>query len=356
VVRETGTVRIPAGDAVLSSEWLSGALATFRDWPHGAVRVESATRIGVGYGLSGGQIHRVVAQTERGAKCAFVVKQDRAAEVDRELLFRRHGGELLGGCLARCFGGLSDTESGRGVLVLEDVAPARQGDVLAGCTKEQARAVMRVLARVHGASWSINDDAVPRSLPRWRPAAMDRERWADRLGRARERFPEIVSPSVFAEIRDLPEQVASAVEQLTRGPASWIHVDAHLDNVLWRPDGTAVLLDWCSASIGPPAADLARFLTEGVVDAKQPERLTALLSTYAEELRLHGAQVEPVELKAGFALALRPLLQGVVGWAGREDLELAGRTASLCENFLRSVCDWSMSDEYGLYVRRKGVA
>jgi thiamine kinase-like enzyme len=348
-------VRIPAGDAVLSSEWLTSALATFRGWPHGAVRVESATRIGIGYGLSG-QIHRVVAETARGGVTSFVVKQDRSAEVQRELLFRSHCGELLRGCLAHCFGGTSDRQSGRGVLVLEDVAPARQGDVLAGCTNDEARAVVRALARVHGASWSVHDDALSRSLPRWRPVPMERDRWTDRLGRARERFPEILSPGVLAELRELPEKVAIAVELLARGPASWLHVDAHLDNVLWRSDGTAVLLDWSNAAIGPSAADLFRFFTEGVVDVAQSERLTALLSTYAEELRLHGARVELIELKADFALALRPLVQGVVGWAGREDLELAGRTAALCENFLRSLCDWSMSDEYGLHVGRKGAA
>jgi thiamine kinase-like enzyme len=189
----------------------------------------------------------------------------------------------------------------------------------------------------------------------------DRSRWsriAGRIGSVERvgRFPEILNPSLVAEIRDLPEEVAIAVEQLTRGPASWIHVDAHLDNVLWRPDGTAVLLDWCNAAIGLPAADLARFLTEGVVDAAQPDLLAAHLSTYASELGVHGARVELIELKAGFALALRPLLQGVVGWAGRKDLELEGRAAAVCESFLRSLCDWSTSDEYGLHVGREGVA
>ncbi len=128
--------------------------------------------------------------------------------------------------------------------------------------------------------------------------------------------------------------------ELTRGPASWIQVDAHLDNVLWRRDGTAVLLDWCNAAIGPPAVDLARFLVEGVVDASQPERVGALMSTYAEERRIQGARAELIELRAGFALALPPLLQGAIGWAGREELELTGRPAALCESFLRSLCEW----------------
>ena len=326
---------IPAGDAVLSSEWLSRTLEG---------RVISATSIGVEHGFSG-RVHRVVAETP-GGSVSFVVKQDGSDKVERELLFRSHLGERLRDCIARCFGGTSDSASGSGVLVLEDVTPAEQGDVLEGCTHAQAEAVVRALARVHGASWAARDDRIPASLPRWRPAPMEPDAWADRLERARRRFPAILTGSLLAELPDLPEQVASAVEQLTRGPASWIQVDAHLDNVLWRPDGTAVLLDWCSAAIGPPAFDLARFFVEGVVDASQPERVRALMSTYAEERGVQGAQAGPIELHPGFALALPPLLQGAIGWAGRQELELTGRPAALCESFLRSLCDWRRKGEY----------
>lgn len=345
---------IPAGDAVLSSEWLSRTLETSPTWPHGAVRIVSATRIGVEYGLSG-RVHRVAAET-RGRSVSLIVKQEGSAQIERELLFRSQFGERLRGCIAECFGGTSDSKSGSGVLVLEDVAPAEQGDVLRGCTHAQAEAVLRALARVHGASWRVDDDPVDSGLPRWRPAPMGLDRWADRLGRARERFPRILSRSLLAELHDLPAEVAGAIERLTRGPASWIHGDAHLDNVLWRPDGTAVLLDWGNSAIGPPAVDLTRFLVEGVVDTAQPVRVGALLSTYAEELRIQGHQAELVELKTGFALALPPLLQGVIGWAGREDLELTGRPAALCENILRRLCDWLTSDDYGSHAGRRGVA
>jgi thiamine kinase-like enzyme len=348
--RETEGVTIPAGDAVLSSEWLSRTLEGSPDWPGGATRVVSATRIGVDYGFSG-RVHRVVAKT-RGRSVSFVVKQDGSAQVERELLFRSHLGERLRDCIAKCFGGTSDGKSGSGVLVLEDVTPAEQGDVLQGCTHARAEAVVRALARVHGASWAARDDRIPPSLPRWRPAPMEQDRWKDRLERTHQRFPAILNRSLLAELHDLPEQVASAVEQLTRGPASWIHVDAHLDNVLWRRDGTAVLLDWCNAAIGPPAVDLARFFVEGVVDASQPEGASALMSTYAEE----RARAGPIELHSGFALALPALLQGAIGWAGDKESELTGRPAAVCESFLRSLCDWSRSDEYGLHVGRKGVA
>lgn len=76
---------IPAGDAILSSEWLSRTLETSPTWPNGAVRVVSATRIGIDYGLSG-RIHRVVAEV-RGRRVSLVVKQDDSAHVARERSF-----------------------------------------------------------------------------------------------------------------------------------------------------------------------------------------------------------------------------------------------------------------------------
>ena len=338
---------IPLGDRVLSSAWLSSALEHAPQWPHGSVRVLTTSRIGTEYGLSG-QIHRVVTETKRGGSRSFVVKLESAAAVERELLLRGHCGELVRGCIPDLFCGETDEGGERGVLVLEDITPATQGDVLQGCTDEEAEAVVRVLARLHGGSWKVTDDAVPAGLPRWRAHPMEPDQWRDRLARASKRFPGILAPSVLQLMLDLPERVTYAGSVLSQGPASWLHADAHLDNTLFRMDGAVVLLDWCNAAIGPPAVDLARFLTEGVVAPSQPERVTALLSVYAKEL--HRAGVEDValaELETGFELALLPLLQGAVGWAGREDLERSGRYAALCENFLRSACGWAFGDESG---------
>ena len=146
-------MRVPSGDAVFSSDWLSRALGASSVWQGGSVKVVGATRIGADYGLSG-RIHRVVAKTERVGSVSFIVKEEGSAEVERELLFRSNCGESLRGRIPDSFGGVIDRKSGRGVLLLEDIAPAAQGDVLRGCTHSQAESVVRALAHVHGASWS----------------------------------------------------------------------------------------------------------------------------------------------------------------------------------------------------------
>ena len=163
-----------------------------------------ATRIGADYGLSG-RIHRVDAETERVGSVSFILKEEGSAEVERELLFRSNCGESLRGCIPDSFGGVTDRKSGRGVLFLEDIAPAEQGDVLADAPTPKPESVMRALARIHGASWSLRA-VLPANLPRWKASPMEADRWTARVARARARFPAVLDRGVFGAIRDLPAE------------------------------------------------------------------------------------------------------------------------------------------------------
>jgi Phosphotransferase enzyme family len=339
-VGETDLMTLPPGDGVLSSTWLNSALDRSPDWPHGAIRAISACQVGVGYGMSG-RIHRVVGDTERGGSRSLVVKQETAEAVERELLFRGECAEVMQGSIARCYGGMVDVDAGRGVLLLEDIQAAEQGDVLRGCTEEAALAALGALARLHAWSWKETDDAHPAHLPRWGARPMGADLWLNRLTRASERFPEIVTHTFISRVLDLPEKVAVALDALRCGPASWLQLDAHLDNVRWRSDRTAVLLDWCNAAIGPPIADVVRFLSEGVAAESRP----VLLGAYIREIRSIGADAEPSDVKASLQVALLPLLQSAVGWAGREDLPPHGRMADICAKWLQSVCNWARDDD-----------
>ena len=180
-------------------------------------------------------------------------------------------------------------------------------------------------------------------LPRWQAEAWDDERWRDRLTRARSRFPQILSEAVVGRLRDLPALVAAAARTQAAGPASWIHSDAHLDNILWRERGGAVLLDWAGAMIGPPAVDAARFLVEGPPGVVSDEfRAAALIEAYQAQLRDDGVpETDVVLVPRAIELAVRPHAQSIVGWAGRpEDRSLEPRMERLRENALRGVVAW----------------
>jgi Ser/Thr protein kinase RdoA (MazF antagonist) len=305
------------------------------EWPHATVRVRGAERIGIGLGLSGGSVHRVEADAERGP-LTFVVKNANAERVERELLFYRAAGAQVAGSVPALLGGAVDHEADAGVLLLEDVAPAAQGDVLAGCTPAEAAAAVRSLARVHAAPWKPGD-----GLPGWTPRALTPEEWAERLASAADRFPHIVTARLAVSLADLPDRAARAIAALAAGPVSWMHGDAHLDNVLFRPDGTAVLLDWEGAVVGPPAIDVARMLTEGSNAGARADLAADLLTTYASTLASRGVDADVERVRDLVSSALVLLVRTAVGWAAREvQGESSPRMRALQENLLRSALAW----------------
>jgi aminoglycoside phosphotransferase (APT) family kinase protein len=113
--------------------------------------------------------------------------------------------------------------------------------------------------------------------------------------------------------------VAAAITDLKTGPRSWIHHDLHLDNVLWRPGGTPVLLDWSGAVMGPPGVDVSVLLLDLAFGARPSLSPEELLSTYHEVVVGSGVTVESRNVVHTGRLALFPLLQGIMGWAGRAD-------------------------------------
>jgi Ser/Thr protein kinase RdoA (MazF antagonist) len=318
---------------------IAGSIARLPGWPLGPIEIERTIRIGAEHGLSGA-VYRVAASTATLEPVTFIVKEDSAAGIERALAFHSNMGERLVGWIPTCYGGDVDVASGTGTLYLEDVRPARQGDVLEDPGDDAARAAIRTIARVHAVSWRTRAADHAPTLPRWQAEAWEDKRWRDRLSRARARFRNVLTDALERRLLDLPREVAAAVPTLAAGPASWIHGDAHLDNVLWRPNGRAVLLDWAGATIGPPAADVARFLVEGPPGVSADHlRRAALIEAYQQQLRRSGVPDAAVTGVPGFVeLALLPLVQGIVGWAGRpEDHPLQPRAARLRENALRSV-------------------
>jgi Ser/Thr protein kinase RdoA (MazF antagonist) len=335
-------VTIPDGGGLLDPPWVERVVHGLAGWPFGPLRVVDVTRIGVEYGLSG-QVHRVAASTADRDRVTFIIKQDSVAAAERALLFHDSMGRPLRGSIPDCYGGVLDTATGVGVLFLEDIAPAVQGDVLIDPGDEAAEAAIQVIARVHALSLAAQAGDHAAALPHWHADVWDADRWSERLAGARARFPEVLTHELDRRLEGLPGELGDAIAALRSGPASWIHTDAHLDNILWRPDGSAVLLDWAGAVIGPPAVDAARFIIEGPPGVAADERRgVALIETYQRELVARGVQT-PVASGMSIAVgqAMLPLAQSIIGWAGRHDLDPpAPRWAALRENAVRNIASW----------------
>lgn len=324
---------------------MNGVAERSPEWRHGRVRVRSATRIGTSFGLSGGDVYRVHAEKQSGS-LSFVLKREGAQAVERALRFHRAVGFCLVGSVPACLGGLVDQANDMGILLLEDIAPAEQGDVLAGCTDKQALVAARSLARIHAVSRTAAGEEHADEAPRWETNVATADVWEARLSAAAARFPQILTPSLVDRLHRLSRMAEPAIESLQRRDACWIHGDAHVENVLFRPDGTAMLLDWSGASIGPAAVDLARLLTEGVDAGAQSELATDLVAAYRNELDAGGAEALIGDPWDALSDGLAPLVQAAIAWAARDETrEPQARMQALQENLLRSVCAW-VSNEH----------
>ncbi|MEO9200387.1 MAG: phosphotransferase [Antricoccus sp.] len=156
------------------------------------------------------------------------------------------------------------------VLMLEDMAPAIQGDQLAGATVQQVRAALSEAAALHA----------------WRPPAGDFTQfsWLNHGGSNREvllnalpaiypQFRERFADLLSTDILDLGHELIVRLERYFDHEQAEIclqHSDLRIDNILYD-QGTdrAVVVDWQTLAIGTSAGDVAYLLGTSFADGQE---------------------------------------------------------------------------------------
>ncbi|MDJ0953292.1 MAG: aminoglycoside phosphotransferase family protein [Acidimicrobiia bacterium] len=307
-------MRFPSDGNEFDVDWLNTQLERSRVWTDGTVASVRGERIGGEFGLSG-RVYRLFAPTIAGATPTLVAKIEAEDEIRRAVTFRAHNERLLAGVIPASYGSYLDSQ-GQGVILLEDIPQATQGDDLAGCTLAQALDLIDIVARLHATTWFDAASDAPIELDRWSAAAWAPERWSNRLEKARERYPDHYTAQIVERLAACSDEATAAIQVLALGPASWVHRDPHLDNILWRADGSPVLLDWSGAAIGPPAVDVAVLLVSLAFRNDAPIDPDQLLARYASSLQRYGVDAGLDEITRTAALALRIQIRGMIGWAG----------------------------------------
>ena len=153
------------------------------------------------------------------------------------------------------------------LLLLEDMAPARQGDQLEGCSLAQARAALVELARLQGPRW---DDPSLLEID-WleRP---DERAHADLVGLVAAlhegflaRYTDRLAPEAVEVVRWLAARLPEAPQ--ATGPLTLVHNDYRVDNMLFGDGESAPLVtvvDWQTLKLGSGPADAAYFLGAGL--------------------------------------------------------------------------------------------
>lgn len=305
--------------AAIDAAWLTRVLQ------HGGVDavVRSFTARNVGTGQIGDSI-RFTLTYERGADGApasLVGKfpssgaESRAAGVGlgnymREVNFYRH---LAASALIhtpRCWFTDIDPATHAFVLMMEDLAPAEQGDQLAGVGVETAHLVLGEAARLHASHWG--DDSID-ELP-WVQGSKHATSpvSGELVGGLWKGFVDRYGARVTPAARAIGEAMAAgfgAPDERT-GPRCLIHNDFRPDNMMFAtPAGgyPMTTLDWQSVGYGRGGADVGYFIAGALTPALRRAHSAALLDGYLATMRSLGADYAAADFAADVIAGARQL-------------------------------------------------
>ncbi len=168
----------------------------------------------------------------------------------------------------RCYAAEIEGEGPEFVLLLEDLAPAEQGDQLAGCSAEVAHAAVMELAGLHAPTWC--DDSLREigwlGEPTEDTIRLGKALYGAQLPGFVERYGKHLDPDQVAIIERAGRCDGPMFGRLP-DPFAVVHVDYRLDNLLidTRSDPPGITaVDWQSLVLGNPLADVAYFLGAGL--------------------------------------------------------------------------------------------
>ena len=153
-----------------------------------------------------------------------------------------------------------DSNSDDGILLLEDMHPAKQIPQMDGCTSKEVSQVLKEAAALHKSYW--NDEKLL-SYP-WLTYGVSEERKefvANLLPAVypewKQRYQGRISEDIF-EMGDALIANYDKYSEVREGPMTLVQGDLRLDNILFvDQNNRAILLDWQTAAVGLPLNDVA---------------------------------------------------------------------------------------------------
>ncbi|MCY3851583.1 MAG: phosphotransferase [Acidimicrobiaceae bacterium] len=223
-----------------------------------------------------------------------------AGVYEREVRFYADLASSLPCRVPECFFAAIAETGGDFTLVLEDLAPAQQGDQIAGCTPAQAGLALKNLALLHGPTWNNPELASHPALAPHDSAILE-----EIYPLAHTQFMERYGPRLMDHTGDVLEALAPhtvAWVEETHDPFTLAHADYRLDNLLFTADSVAAV-DWQTIRIGSPGQDVAYFLGNSLPIDVRREYEDTLLTTYLDALFDYGVTGYDLDqLKADCAL------------------------------------------------------
>lgn len=304
--------RIPVDPQACTPEWFSEIL-------HADVDAARLEQIAVGVGLLS-RLFRVHLEGGPGVPDSVVVKLptlDTTARTNlcerlefylREVHFYDEIGLTNPLPPARPYFVAFDESTHDFVLVLEDLGRLRLADQVAGCTAEDAEAVIDAIA-AHQAYWWDNERLT--SLP-WLKPYNDPEFSAAIIANYSAAWPKFVERLGFnlsPAMRDFGERFLSLMpwflDEFARPPVTFLHGDLRLDQLFFGVspgDAPLTVVDWQITAKGRGAYDVGYFLTQSLSPATRRDCEHRLLDQYGERLAEQGIVYSPERLRRDYQL------------------------------------------------------
>ncbi len=341
-------LKIPARPDELTPEWLTHALRQTGTITDSAVKSFDREVIAEGVGLMG-QLARVKPHydgSEAGAPRALIAKFPAAAEENREIgnIFRFYEREVrfyeeiadeVELRTPRCYYSAMDTEAGEYILLLEDLEPARVGDQLTGCSRQEAELAIRELAKFHATWW----DSPRLAEIDWMPFANDpvnksvEDSYQDAWDPFVERFGGRVPKSVLEIGERLAEKTGTIQDQTADPPRTITHGDYRYDNLFFAtPEGgdPLAVIDWQIAFRGRGVYDVAYFMSQSVQPEERRAKEKEILRSYHRTLMENGARgydfdqcLHDYRLSTLFCLVYPVIVGGTLDLSNERGLALA---------------------------------
>ena len=304
------TLNIPSAPQEITPEWLTDALRET-----GAIKQATVTSfdmepdIAAGTGFLG-QLARVTPNYDRqegGAPQSIIAKfptpsaewralADGFRLYEVETRFYEEIAEEVELRTPRRYFSHFDSETGDFVLLLEDLAPARMGDQMAGCTRAEAELCIGNLAKFHATWWES-----PRLAELdWLPTTDDPFRAQTLENNYREAWPpfaEYVGDRLSPALRDIGERfgrsVTTMINRFGKPPRTIVHGDYRLDNLFFAtPEGgdPLAVIDWQISSRGIGVFDIAYFTCGTLPPAERKRSEMDLLHMYHSILEENGVR------------------------------------------------------------------
>lgn len=280
---------IPRSPTDITPEWLGSALGA---------DVDSVTSQPIGTGQTGATYRLTV---QYAADCdlptSFAVKLPSQDETVRERValgyrsehaFYTNIADVVKVPIPPSFYCDISEDGGDIVLLLADMAPAVQGDQIAGCNAVEAELAARAIAGLHAPTWCD---------PKWADfpglaMSMPNADAAKGLGDVAVMATQITLDRLGAEMTEENRRTATEAMALTTAwllaepnRFSLMHGDYRLDNLLFSPDRSSItVVDWQTLGAGLPARDLAYFTATSLLPDQRADLDELLVAAYHDEL------------------------------------------------------------------------